>query len=199
MADRHGASPGGTWERYRHGAKIVAAINSYDPTMSSLNMSPADLAPPKQGFLNEMYQFELKEGLDSDNPVVWNEVLEASAEAGILGSGGGQREPGAYYAPDGTGGGTKGFGSNSGEKSYLVKPLGRGSTGRTTPNNLEEQLAMEEVMSSPGGIDLPVEMTDTRWPASDGWVKRAQNVNDVEIHYVHNPKINEFDDFKFID
>ncbi|MFC1587494.1 MafB [Planctomycetota bacterium] len=33
--------------------------------------------------------------------------------------------------------------------------------------------------------------------AKDGWVKRAQNVNDVEIHYVENTKTGELVDFKF--
>jgi RHS repeat-associated protein len=80
-----------------------------------------------------------------------------------------------------------------------VKPLGRGSTGRTTPNNLNEKLAMAEVMSNPQGIDLPVPMTDPRWPASEGWIKRAQNVNGIEIHYLYNQKTGAFDDFKFVD
>jgi filamentous hemagglutinin len=78
-------------------------------------------------------------------------------------------------------------------------PPSKGSTGRTTPNNLKEQLAMEEVMSDPGGVDLPIVMSDPRWPASEGWVKRSQNVNGVEIHYLYNKNTGEFDDFKFKD
>ncbi|MBB5632531.1 hypothetical protein BKA04_000754 [Cryobacterium mesophilum] len=47
------------------------------------------------------------------------------------------------------------------------KPLGLGSTGRTAPQNLTEQLAMTEVRSAPGGRVLSkVTMTDPRWPAS---------------------------------
>jgi RHS repeat-associated protein len=82
------------------------------------------------------------------------------------------------------------------------KPLGRGSTGRTTPSNLTEQLAMEQAMSNPGaGRQVPLSqgMTDLRWPASDGWVKMSQNVNGVEIHYVRNTSTGAVDDFKFID
>lgn len=82
------------------------------------------------------------------------------------------------------------------------KPLGRGSTGRTTPSNLKEQLAMEQAMSNPaaGGIrPLRKGMTDSKWPASDGWVKMSQNVNGVEVHYVRNTRTGEVDDFKFID
>ncbi|WP_169713823.1 hypothetical protein [Paludifilum halophilum] len=48
------------------------------------------------------------------------------------------------------------------------KSLGRGSTGRTTPNNLNEQLAMKEVLSDPlkGAKELKsLTMTDSRWPA----------------------------------
>ncbi len=47
------------------------------------------------------------------------------------------------------------------------KPLGLGSTGRTKPANLAEQLAMTEVRSAPGGIELDIQMTDSRWQ-SDG-------------------------------
>jgi hypothetical protein len=84
----------------------------------------------------------------------------------------------------------------------LVKPLGRGSTGRTIPKNLNEQLAMKQVMSNPNaGKPLPIKkgMTDPRWPAAEGWVKMSQNVNGVEIHYLKNIKTGAFDDFKFKD
>ncbi|MGE7431510.1 S-layer homology domain-containing protein [Bacillus thuringiensis] len=81
---------------------------------------------------------------------------------------------------------------------HEVKILGRGSTGRTTANTLEEQLAMKEVKSNPQGIVLTrIPMTDPRWPKEDGWVKMAHNVNGVEIHYVKNTRTGEFDDFKF--
>lgn len=81
---------------------------------------------------------------------------------------------------------------------HEVKVLGRGSTGRTTANTLEEQLAMKEVKSNPQGIVLTrIPMTDPRWPKEDGWVKMAHNVNGVEIHYVKNTRTGEFDDFKF--
>ncbi|WP_373555598.1 DUF637 domain-containing protein (plasmid) [Klebsiella variicola subsp. variicola] len=77
-------------------------------------------------------------------------------------------------------------------------PLGRGTTGRTAPNSLVEQLSMEQVMSNPAiGRQLPIPMTDTRWSKADGWVKMAQNVNGVEIHYVRNVKTGQVDDFKF--
>lgn len=80
------------------------------------------------------------------------------------------------------------------------KSLGRGSTGRTTPANLNEQLAMTQAMSNPAaGSPIPLRrgMTDPRWPASAGWVKMSQNVNGVEIHYVRNMATGKVDDFKF--
>lgn len=80
-----------------------------------------------------------------------------------------------------------------------VNPLGKGSTGRTVPRNLQEQLAMEAVMSNPRGVDLPTKMSDPRWLAADGWVKRAQHVNGIEIHYLYNKITGEYDDFKFKD
>jgi RHS repeat-associated protein len=82
--------------------------------------------------------------------------------------------------------------------SNAPKPAGLGSTGRTTPSNLTEQLAMTEVRAAPAGQPLPVTMTDPRWLASDGWVKMAQNVNGVEIHYVWNTITRAVDDFKFV-
>jgi len=75
------------------------------------------------------------------------------------------------------------------------------STGRTVPNSLNEQLAMEEVMANPGGKQLPIKMSDTanNLLAEDGWVKMAQNVNGVEIHYVKNTRTGQVVDFKFKD
>jgi filamentous hemagglutinin len=40
-------------------------------------------------------------------------------------------------------------------------------------------------------------MTDSRWPAKDGWVKMAQNINGVEVHYVRNSVTGDIDGFKF--
>ena len=93
--------------------------------------------------------------------------------------------------------------ANNGAKGVEVptvvnKPLGLGSTGRTTPANLSEKLAMEQAISNPAaGRTLTVPMTDSRWPATDGWVKSAQNINGIEIHYVRNSITGEIDDFKF--
>lgn len=41
------------------------------------------------------------------------------------------------------------------------------------------------------------EMSDSRWLASEGWVKMSNNVNGVEIHFVYNKITGAFDDFKF--
>ncbi len=80
----------------------------------------------------------------------------------------------------------------------IAKPLGLGSTGRKTPINLTEKLAMEQAISNPNaGRQLPIPMTDKRWPATEGWVKMSQNINGIEIHYVKNIKTNAVDDFKF--
>ena len=85
-----------------------------------------------------------------------------------------------------------------------VDVAGRGSTGRTTPNTLNEQVAMEQVQSDPlkGATKVPIEMADTRWPQAEGWVKMesiiktADNVA-IKIHFVYNEITGEFDDFKF--
>jgi hypothetical protein len=69
------------------------------------------------------------------------------------------------------------------------------------PNSLKEQLAMEQVMANPSGKQLPLKMSDktNNLLAEDGWVKMAQNVNGVEIHYVMNMITGEIVDFKFKD
>jgi hypothetical protein len=75
------------------------------------------------------------------------------------------------------------------------------STGRTVPNSLKEKLAMEQVMAKPMGTTPPrmPPMSDMKnnLLAADGWVKRAQNVNGVEIHYVENTMTGQVLDFKF--
>ena len=53
----------------------------------------------------------------------------------------------------------------------------------------------------------PMGITPSRMPpmsdmknnllAADGWVKRVQNVNGVEIHYVENISTKQMVDFKF--
>ena len=90
----------------------------------------------------------------------------------------------------------------------LVKPLGRGSTGRTEPKNLHEQLAMKEAMSNPlteSKEITKISMTDPRWPKEEGWTKRQkiiypsliQEESNVNLHYVYNYITKQFDDFKF--
>ena len=86
------------------------------------------------------------------------------------------------------------------EHSKVFKPLGRGSTGRITAKNLQEQLAMEEIMSDPSsGIILIENIKDTRW---SGWDKMSnETAHGVEIHYNalwKNKRIIAVDDFKFI-
>ena len=73
------------------------------------------------------------------------------------------------------------------------------STGRTTPNNLTEKLAMEAAKSNPtaGKVILPT-LND---PRLAGFSKFAQNfktsIGNIEIHYVGSIDFNIFFDFKF--
>ena len=87
-----------------------------------------------------------------------------------------------------------------------VDIVGNGHTGRTMPNNLNEQMAMRQVRSNPleGATELPFTMKDTRWSAKDGWVKMENNVyysngSHTSIHFVYNKITGAFDDFKFKD
>ena len=82
--------------------------------------------------------------------------------------------------------------------SSAPKPLGLGSTGRTVPANLQEQIAMTAVRNNPAGRQLSnIVLNDSRWPAGDGWVKMQQIEADVNVHYVYNTVTGAVDDFKF--
>lgn len=90
--------------------------------------------------------------------------------------------------------------TNNLSQSYKKVALGKGSTGRIIPNNLREQLAMQEVLSNQleKALELrSITMTDQRWLAQDGWKKMSRNINGIEIHFVYNPTQMLFDDFKF--
>ena len=68
---------------------------------------------------------------------------------------------------------------------------------------MREHLAVEQAMTNPRrGKQLPVKMTDARWPESDGWVKMQQIIRPVgkpiNVHYVFNTRTGAVDDFKII-
>ena len=93
---------------------------------------------------------------------------------------------------------------NHGTQKYRPANRGQSSTGRRTPYNLQEKLAMEQAMSNPlAGKQLPVKMTDARWLGTEGWVKMQQtfefyNGSKTTIHYVMNDALQLVDDFKFV-
>nr|WP_318286335.1 polymorphic toxin-type HINT domain-containing protein [Paenibacillus xylanexedens] len=82
------------------------------------------------------------------------------------------------------------------------KPLGKGSTGRTTPASHTELKAMQKAVSDPTKgtvLKMPSLMQDRRRNHADGWVKMSRKINGVEIHWVYNVKTRQYDDFKFKD
>ena len=95
------------------------------------------------------------------------------------------------------------FGTHAQRKRENKSQIVEKSTGRTIPKDLREKLAMEQVKANPQGITPPrmPPMSDTKngWLAKDGWVKRTQNVNGIEIHYIENTKTGQKTDFKFKD
>ena len=92
---------------------------------------------------------------------------------------------------------TKGEGNADNEVPAGQAGLGQSKGGRHVPENLKEELGMEEVISNPeNGMELEGKNTDKRWPADKGWEKWVQNVNGIEIHYEYNPLTGEVDDVK---
>ena len=70
------------------------------------------------------------------------------------------------------------------------------STGRG-PQNAMEQAAWDKVLADPWtGRQLPLELSDPRWPAEGGWVKMERKVNGVKIHWNLNKLTGEIDDMK---
>ncbi len=80
----------------------------------------------------------------------------------------------------------------------------KSATGRRKPYNLKEKLAMEQTMSEPlAGKRLPVNMTDSRWMGTEGWIKMQRTFNfydgsNTTIHYVLNQERHLIDDFNFV-
>lgn len=87
------------------------------------------------------------------------------------------------------------------ESGNSVKLEGRGSTGRTIPNNILEQAAMNNAKIDPlsQSIKIMEKMSDLRW---SGWDKYQivyyTSDNKITIHFVYDPINHLFDDFKFV-
>lgn len=94
------------------------------------------------------------------------------------------------------------------QSATKLEVLGLGSTanlaqGTTLPRNIREQLAVQEAISNPSaGIPLPFKMTDSRWAASEGWVKMQQIIKPggepINVHYLRNTISGMMDDFKIV-
>jgi hypothetical protein len=67
---------------------------------------------------------------------------------------------------------------------------------------LREILAVREAASNPGAGKplIRIVMTDSRWPASEGWVKMQMTFGSgedmINVHYVRNTVTGAIDDFK---
>jgi hypothetical protein len=79
------------------------------------------------------------------------------------------------------------------------------SKGTTLARNLREQLAIKQALSNPtAGSQLPLKMTDPRWPASQGWVKMQQVIQSggregpINTHYLYNTITGAVDDAKIV-
>jgi hypothetical protein len=88
----------------------------------------------------------------------------------------------------------------SGEKSFWSKIIGIGKSRTNVGNahnaeNLNQELAFESVISNPAA-GKQLKLNDSRWSNADGWEKRAQNINGIEIHYVYNRNTGQIDDVK---
>ncbi|OOG18171.1 hypothetical protein BWD42_12960 [Sphingobacterium sp. CZ-UAM] len=91
-----------------------------------------------------------------------------------------------------------------GVNTFELQPSGLGSTGRTTANNLDELLAMKEIMSDPTrGTIAMTGMGDPRWLGWDKmqYIHYRPDGTKITIHYVGkhvNRVLIAIDDFKFV-
>ena len=83
---------------------------------------------------------------------------------------------------------------NGNEDSWSSESRGQ-SRGGHQPQNLNEQLAVEQAISNPKA-GTPLKSSDPRWPTSEGWTKQAQNINGIEVHYQYNTVTGQIDDIK---
>jgi hypothetical protein len=72
----------------------------------------------------------------------------------------------------------------------------RGSTSARTITTIEEQAIRQAAAHPTAGRVIDLTMNDSRWPASEGWVKMFQDIGDVQVHYVFNRLAKLVDDFK---
>lgn len=88
-----------------------------------------------------------------------------------------------------------------------MKEEGRGSTGRTEPNDLEEELAMDGAKRNPfnpgegdSSKKIMSNMGDPRWPGWEKWqiVYYLESGRKIVIHFLYDPINKLFDDFKFV-
>ena len=167
---------------------LNAVVYCLGVTPDLCNQMHATLDPKNEAVLNTF-----KAAFDSRTYVQFYELVNRAAHGDLQArEAAGEMLAGILIA--------KKFGnvSKAGKGTVVNKPLGLGSTGRNIPANLNEKLALEQAISNPNaGRQLPVPMTDKRWPASDGWVKMSQNINGIEVHYVRNVKTGAIDHFKF--
>lgn len=104
--------------------------------------------------------------------------------------------PGPTPSPVPTPGATVKGETSKGDSKTKIEGRGH-SKGGHQPETLKEELAVEEVMGNPSaGKELKGLNNDTRWKASEGWVKKSQNINGVEVHYEYNPMTGQIDDIK---
>ena len=88
-----------------------------------------------------------------------------------------------------------------------VKEEGKGSTGRTEPKDVSEQIAMNDAKKNPfenipgeREVEKIIEnLSDSRWKGWEKWqiVYRTNSGKTITIHFSYDPKNGLFDDFKF--
>ena len=84
-----------------------------------------------------------------------------------------------------------------------VSTQNKGSTGRTVPQNLYEQIAMNATKNNPFGsgesIRVIDSISDSRWQGWEKWQNlfRTNSNGNINIHFNFDPVRGLFDDFKF--
>ncbi len=187
------------------GGQLGNALAKPISSLTSDIASPVLREAATQGTTNAATGFTLSAGLAWGNGASFEEGLKQGGQGALMGAGIGVMTgtvAGVQYARDNkvnpwTG---KENIANRATTQQASTSISNTNSVRTEPQNLAEQLTMQEAQSGQGRPIMQDRIKDPNW---QGWQKMQHthfdlNTNkNITIHYWHNPKTNVNTGFKF--